>query len=106
MRSQVTFHRGNISTGAEHGYQMSSSGRAKNTNPVGVHAVGFGMGANPANGGLAVVDLAGPLSFVGQAIAHRYPDVISGGNQGCQTSISAVFGTISPASAVDIYDDG
>ena len=60
---------------AEHADEVAAGGDAENGDLVGVEIVFLGMGAQPAYGGLAVVDLGRPGALVGEAVVEAGPGV-------------------------------
>ena len=54
--------------GAQHGHQVTAGGAARAADLIRVDAEGFGVGADPAHGGLGIVDGGGVLGFAREAV--------------------------------------
>jgi hypothetical protein len=95
-----------VATGAEVGDEVAAGGGAPDGDFSGVEVVFFGIGFDPADGGFAVVDLRGPLGFVGEAIADGDAGVVAAGEVGGEVVDAAGFVAAFPTAAVDEDDDG
>ena len=62
------------------------------------------MGAEPADGGFAVVELCGPVGLVGEPVADGGADVVAVSDEGGEDA-GVVFGSAFPAAAVDIDEE-
>ena len=67
----------------------------------GIDVVLLGVGLQPADGRLAVVDLGGPDGHAREAILDRHAEVIAGGREGDKRPTGALLVAPAPAAAVD-----
>ncbi len=93
-------------TDSEHGDEVSAGGGAPHGNFFRVEVVFCGVAAQPAEGGLAVVDLGRPVGFVCEAIADTGGGIFSTFDDGQETPSRAVLGTVSPSAAVNEHEEG
>jgi hypothetical protein len=72
--------------------------------PFGVDVVLRGVGLDPADGGLAVMNLRRPLGLVTQAIADGKADIVAAGNERKQRSKTGRFVPFAPAATMNPDD--
>lgn len=106
VRADLTLELFDLARGAEHGDEMASGGSAPDGDLFWVEIVFLGARTNPADRGLAVVDLRGPLGFIAQAVGDTDSGVVATGNEGGQTLEAGTLVARPPSSTVDEDDDG
>ena len=90
---------------AEHADEVAAGGDAKDGDLVGVEVVFLSMGAQPADGGLAVMDLRGPPGLVGEAVVEAGPGVGSAFSDESHQHARLLLAASLPAAAVDVHDE-
>ena len=75
----------------QHGYEVSPRRRSPNAYPVGIEIVLFCISANPADSGLAVVNLSWPLRLSIKAVADGDSGVIATGHKRFHCTHPALF---------------
>lgn len=93
-------------TGAEEGAEVAAGGASPDDDAVGVEVILLGVAANPADGGLAVVDLGGPRGLLAEAVADTNGGVVAGARHLDASGAVANAVAIDPAATVDEGDDG
>lgn len=73
--------------GSHEGDKMTAGGTAKSPDTVRIEPIHVGVLAQPTNGGVAVIDLARPLSSICQAITDAGDSEAIGGEEGSLTIV-------------------
>jgi hypothetical protein len=103
-RTATAFQRFHSAAGAEQVDQMAAGRAAPHADPLGIDVVLVRVGAQPADGRLAVVDLRGPDGFAAEPVADRRPDVVPGGHERQHPPDAAGFVAAAPPAAVNEDD--
>jgi hypothetical protein len=89
---------------AEHRDEMTSRRGSPHGNAPGVESMFGTMSLDPANRGLAIVDLRGPLRLAGEPVTVRCAGELPAGHEGCDFAATAILVSVLPAAAVDEND--
>ena len=86
---------------------MSTCGRPPNANSVGIKAKSFRISTKPANRGLTIMNLSGPLGFFAEPVTDGGSNVAPCGNKGWDSVrvIAALLISSLPSTPVNPNDE-
>src|SRR5262249_61417599 len=100
-RAQVAFQVLGAAAGAEHGDQVPARRLADDADLVRVEVVLLGVGPDPADGRLAIVNLRRPGLLRGETVADGDGGVFAVGDVARQAAVAAAAVAAKPGAAVD-----